>query len=140
MFPTRVRMMVRSFSCELSRKISHLPPPELCTVFRGVDLIFHAAALKQVPTLEDNPIEAIKTNILGADNLIRAAQVSGVRKVVALSTDKAAGAINLYGATKLCQDKIVLAANNNLQNGHDNAVERARSRDIFSDLLLCTSP
>ena len=78
---------------------------------RGVDHIVHAAALKQVPTAEYNPFEAIKTNVLGAQNVIRAAIARGVRQVVALSTDKAANPINLYGATKLCADKLFVAAN-----------------------------
>lgn len=78
----------------------------------GVDVIIHAAALKQVPTAEYNPFECIKTNVLGAQNVINAALDSGVKKVVALSTDKAAAPINLYGATKLCSDKLFIAANN----------------------------
>ena len=79
---------------------------------RGIDTVIHAAALKQVPAAEYNPIEFIKTNILGAQNLIEACSVSGVKNVVALSTDKAAAPINLYGATKLCSDKLFIAANN----------------------------
>src|SRR5262249_38448812 len=78
----------------------------------GIDTIVHAAALKQVPTAEYNPFEAVKTNILGAQNVIEAALESGVHRVVALSTDKAAAPINLYGATKLCSDKLFIAANN----------------------------
>jgi UDP-N-acetylglucosamine 4,6-dehydratase/5-epimerase len=78
----------------------------------GVEIIIHAAALKQVPTAEYNPMECIKTNVLGAENVINAALDSGVKKVVALSTDKAAAPINLYGATKLCSDKLFVAANN----------------------------
>ncbi len=83
----------------------------LLDAFRGVDYVVHAAALKQVPTAEYNPFEAIKTNVLGAENVIRAAIRSGVRRVVALSTDKAANPINLYGATKLCADKLFVAGN-----------------------------
>lgn len=79
---------------------------------QGIDIVVHAAALKQVPACEYNPFEAIKTNILGAQNLIEAAMDNGVSKVVALSTDKAAAPINLYGATKLCSDKLFVAANN----------------------------
>jgi UDP-N-acetylglucosamine 4,6-dehydratase len=79
--------------------------------FNGVDIIVHAAALKQVPTAEYNPIEAIKTNINGAENVINAAINCGIKKVVALSTDKAANPVNLYGATKLCADKLFIAAN-----------------------------
>lgn len=77
-----------------------------------VDYIVHAAALKQVPAAEYNPTECIKTNIFGAENVINAAMDCGVKKVVALSTDKAAAPINLYGATKLCSDKLFIAANN----------------------------
>ena len=79
--------------------------------FQGVDYVIHAAALKQVPTLEYNPFEAIKTNILGAQNVINAAIDQGVKRVIALSTDKAANPINLYGATKLCSDKLFIAGN-----------------------------
>jgi len=79
--------------------------------FVGVDYVIHAAALKQVPTLEYNPFEAIKTNILGAQNIIDAAIDQGVKRVIALSTDKAANPINLYGATKLCSDKLFIAGN-----------------------------
>ncbi len=78
----------------------------------GIDIVVHAAALKQVPTAEYNPFECIKTNVLGAQNIIEACLDSGVRRVVALSTDKAAAPINLYGATKLCSDKLFVAANN----------------------------
>ena len=78
----------------------------------GVDIVIHAAALKQVPLAEYNPIEYIKTNILGAQNIIEASLDNSVKKVVALSTDKAASPINLYGATKLCSDKLFVAANN----------------------------
>ncbi len=78
----------------------------------NVDIIIHAAALKQVPAAEYNPMECIKTNIFGAENVIDAALDSNVTDVVALSTDKAAAPINLYGATKLCSDKLFVAANN----------------------------
>ena len=78
----------------------------------GVDIVVHAAALKQVPTAEYNPFEAVKTNVSGAQNVIDAALESSVKKVVALSTDKAAAPINLYGATKLTSDKLFIAANN----------------------------
>lgn len=77
-----------------------------------VDIVVHAAALKQVPACEYNPFEAIKTNIMGAQNVIDACHATGVKKVVALSTDKAAAPINLYGATKLASDKLFVAANN----------------------------
>jgi UDP-N-acetylglucosamine 4,6-dehydratase len=78
----------------------------------GIDVVVHAAALKQVPAAEYNPFECIKTNVLGAQNLIEACLDAKVHRVVALSTDKAAAPINLYGATKLCSDKLFVAANN----------------------------
>ncbi len=78
----------------------------------GIDTVIHAAALKQVPAAEYNPMEFIKTNVLGAENLIEACMDTDVHNVVALSTDKAAAPINLYGATKLCSDKLFIAANN----------------------------
>lgn len=78
----------------------------------GIDYVVHAAALKQVPAAEYNPMEYIKTNVLGAQNIIEACLDNGVKGVVALSTDKAAAPINLYGATKLCSDKLFVAANN----------------------------
>jgi UDP-N-acetylglucosamine 4,6-dehydratase len=78
---------------------------------RGVDTVVHAAALKQVPAAEYNPIECIKTNIIGAENVINACIDQKVRKVIALSTDKAVNPVNLYGATKLCSDKLFVAAN-----------------------------
>ncbi len=84
----------------------------------GIDVVIHAAALKQVPAAEYNPFECIKTNILGAQNVIEACLDMGVQNVVALSTDKAAAPINLYGATKLCSDKLFTAANN--IKGHRN--------------------
>ena len=79
---------------------------------KGVDYVVHAAALKQVPATEYNPFEAVKTNVLGGQNVIDAAFKNGVKKVVALSTDKAAAPINLYGATKLTSDKLFITANN----------------------------
>ena len=78
----------------------------------GIDTVVHAAALKQVPAAEYNPMEFIKTNVLGAENLVQACLDTDVCRVVALSTDKAAAPINLYGATKLCSDKLFIAANN----------------------------
>lgn len=79
---------------------------------KDVDIVVHAAALKQVPAAEYNPIEAIKTNIIGTQNLIEASIDSEVKKFVSLSTDKAAAPVNLYGATKLCSDKLTISANN----------------------------
>ena len=80
--------------------------------FSGVDYVIHAAAIKQVPAAEYNPMECIKTNVYGAENVIRAAIANNVDKVIALSTDKAANPINLYGASKLASDKLFVAANN----------------------------
>lgn len=88
----------------------------LYRAFDGVDYVVHAAALKQVPAAEYNPMEVIKTNILGAQNVIDAAIDRGVDKVIALSTDKAANPINLYGATKLCSDKLFVAGNSYVGN------------------------
>ena len=89
--------------------------------FKNIDIVVHAAALKQVPAAEYNPTEFIQTNIFGAQNIIEAAIDCNVKKVVALSTDKAAAPLNLYGATKLCSDKLFIAANN-----------YAGSKNIFS--------
>ena len=86
--------------------------PRLHRAMEDVDVVVHAAALKQVPAAEYNPFEAVKTNILGAENVINAAMAMGASRVVALSTDKAAAPINLYGATKLASDKLFIAANN----------------------------
>lgn len=86
--------------------------PRLRIALKGVDFVIHAAALKQVDTGEYNPMEFIKTNILGSSNVIEAAIDSGVQKVIALSTDKASSPINLYGATKLTADKLFVSANN----------------------------
>lgn len=83
----------------------------LYRAFAGVDYVIHAAALKQVPAAEYNPFEAVKTNIIGAENIINAAIDSNVKRVIALSTDKAANPVNLYGATKLCSDKLFIAGN-----------------------------
>jgi len=88
--------------------------------FRNVDYVIHAAALKQVPAAEYNPFEAVKTNILGGQNVINVAIDKGVKKVIALSTDKAANPINLYGATKLCSDKLFIAGNSYV--GQDDTV------------------
>ncbi|BCG48881.1 UDP-N-acetylglucosamine 4,6-dehydratase (inverting) [Citrifermentans bremense] len=105
-FPPETFRQVRYFIGDVRDK------DRLSRALQGVDIVVHAAALKQVPACEYNPFEAIKTNIMGAQNLIEAALDNGVSKVVALSTDKAAAPINLYGATKLCSDKLFVAANN----------------------------
>lgn len=86
--------------------------PRLKLAMQDVDCVVHAAALKQVPAAEYNPIEFIKTNVIGAQNIIEASLSSGIKSVIALSTDKACAPINLYGATKLCSDKLFIAANN----------------------------
>lgn len=90
----------------------------LSRAVEGVDIVVHAAALKQVPAAEYNPFEAVKTNIIGGQNVINACIDNGVKKVIALSTDKAAAPINLYGATKLTSDKLFIAANN-FRGTHD---------------------
>jgi len=77
----------------------------------GIDIIVHAAAMKQIPASEYNPMEAIKTNVIGAENIVNASIENGIQRVVALSTDKAANPANLYGATKLCSDKLMIAGN-----------------------------
>ena len=84
----------------------------VCRALKDIDYVIHAAALKQVPASEYNPFEAIKTNIIGTQNLIEASLDSKVSRFIALSTDKAAAPINLYGATKLCSDKLVISSNN----------------------------
>lgn len=86
-------------------------PDRLARAFSSVDVVIHAAALKQVDTAEYNPFEAIATNVLGAENVINAAIDAGVERVIALSTDKASSPVNLYGATKLCSDKLFVAGN-----------------------------
>ena len=79
---------------------------------KGIDIVIHAAALKQVPSAEYNPMEIVKTNIHGAENVIKSSLNNNVKKIIALSTDKAANPANLYGATKLVSDKLFIAANN----------------------------
>jgi len=89
----------------------------LVQAMQGVDFVIHAAAMKHVPAAEYNPMECIKTNIHGAENVIKAAITNNVEKVIALSTDKASNPINLYGATKLASDKLFIAANNTVGKG-----------------------
>ncbi len=96
---------------------------------KGVDYVIHAAALKQVPAAEYNPMECIKTNVHGAENVIQAAIENDVEKVMALSTDKAANPINLYGATKLASDKLFVAANN-MAGGHPTRFSVARYGNV----------
>lgn len=98
---------------------------------KNIEIIVHAAALKQVPTAEYNPMECIKTNVIGANNVIEAAlDVDSVKKVVALSTDKAAAPINLYGATKLCSDKLFIAANN-MKGGKELSLSVVRYGNVM---------
>jgi len=101
----------------------------LTQAMNGVDFVIHAAALKQVPAAEYNPMECIKTNIKGAENVISAALAHNVEKVIALSTDKAANPINLYGATKLVSDKLFVAANN-ISGGHDTTFSVVRYGNV----------
>lgn len=104
-FPERAHSELRYFLGDVRDK------DRLYRAFDGVNVVIHAAALKQVPACEYNPIEAIRTNVLGAANIVDAAIDRNVERVVALSTDKAANPVNLYGATKLCSDKLFTAAN-----------------------------
>jgi len=101
----------------------------LTQAMNGVDFVIHAAALKQVPAAEYNPMECIKTNINGAENVISAALANNVCKVIALSTDKAANPVNLYGATKLVSDKLFIAANN-ISGGHDTTFSVVRYGNV----------
>ena len=101
----------------------------LCQAMRGVDFVIHAAAMKQVPAAEYNPMECIKTNIYGAENVIHAALENDVERVIALSTDKAANPINLYGATKLASDKLFVAANN-MAGGHRTSFAAVRYGNV----------
>lgn len=104
--------------------------PRLRRALEDIDVVVHAAALKQVPAAEYNPFEYIKTNVLGAQNVIEASLDTGVKRVVALSTDKAAAPINLYGATKLCSDKLFIAANN-IRGGHDIRLSVVRYGNVM---------
>ncbi len=106
---------------------------------RGVDYVVHAAALKQVPAAEYNPMECIKTNIHGAENVIQAALLNQVKKVIALSTDKAANPINLYGATKLASDKLFVAAKQHRGTG-PHPFCRSRATATWSALAALSSP
>lgn len=104
-------------------------PDRLHRAFRGVDIVVHAAALKIVPSAEYNPFEAVKTNVIGAENVINIAIDNGVKKVIALSTDKAANPVNLYGATKLCAEKMFIAANN--YSPHSTIFSVVRYGNVF---------
>ncbi len=105
-FPPETFKQLRYFIGDIRDK------DRLYRAMERIDVVIHAAALKHVPTAEYNPFETIKTNVIGAQNVIEVCLERDVKKVVALSTDKAAGPINLYGATKLCSDKLFVAANN----------------------------
>ncbi len=105
-FPTSKYPQLRYFLGDIRER------DRIRRALEGIDIVIHAAALKQVPAAEFNPIEFIKTNVLGSENILQACLDSDVKKVIALSTDKAAAPINLYGASKLCADKLFIAANN----------------------------
>jgi UDP-N-acetylglucosamine 4,6-dehydratase/5-epimerase len=113
-FPDTTHPCIRFFIGDVRDK------ERMYRAFHNVDYVIHAAALKQVPAAEYNPFEAVKTNILGAQNVINVAIDQGVKRVIALSTDKAANPINLYGATKLCSDKLFIAGNSYV--GHDSTI------------------
>lgn len=121
--------MSKAFSVQKYNNIRYFigdvrDPDRLHRAFHSVDIVVHAAALKIVPAAEYNPFEAVKTNIIGAENVINAAIDNGVKTVIALSTDKAANPINLYGATKLCAEKMFIAANNYSPTGTQFSVVR----------------
>ncbi len=105
-------------------------PERTVRAMHGIQVVIHAAALKHVPIAEYNPIEVIKTNVIGAENVINAAIDCGVERVVALSTDKAANPVNLYGATKLCSDKLFVAANN-LSGGQETKFSIVRYGNVL---------
>ena len=111
-FPESEHSCIRYFIGDIRDK------ERIYRAFNNVDYVIHAAALKQIPAAEYNPFEAVKTNILGGQNVINVAIDQGIKKVIALSTDKAANPINLYGATKLCSDKLFIAGNSYV--GHDH--------------------
>ena len=123
MFPSEQYPAIRYFIGDVRDK------DRLYRAFDGVDVVVHAAALKQVPAAEYNPTEPIKTNILGAANIVDAAIDRGVARVVALSTDKAANPINLYGATKLCSDKLFVAGNH-YAGGHETRFSVVRYGNV----------
>ncbi len=114
LFPATKYPSIRYFIGDIRDK------ERLFRAFNGVDIVIHAAALKQVPAAEYNPFEAVKTNILGAQNIINVAIDRKVKKIIALSTDKAANPVNLYGATKLCSDKLFIAGNSYV--GRDDTI------------------
>ena len=99
---------------------------------RDVDYVIHAAALKQVPAAEYNPFEFINTNIIGAQNIVRASIKNNIKKVIALSTDKACSPINLYGATKLCSDKLFISSNNLVGKKNETRFSVVRYGNVFA--------
>ena len=103
----------------------------LMLAFRDIDIVIHAAALKQVPASEYNPFEFIKTNIIGAQNILESALFNKVKKIIALSTDKASSPINLYGATKLCSDKLFLAAQNMFGENNNLSITVVRYGNVL---------
>jgi UDP-N-acetylglucosamine 4,6-dehydratase/5-epimerase len=105
-FPSETHPQLRFFLGDVRDK------ERLLRALEGIDTVIHAAALKQVPATEYNPFECIKTNVIGAENVVQASIESSVKRVIALSTDKASAPINIYGASKLCSDKLFIAANN----------------------------
>jgi len=123
-FPTDRFPQIRYFVGDVRDK------DRLYRALEEIDIVVHTAALKQVPTCEYNPFEAVRTNILGAQNVIEASIDRGVRRVVALSSDKAAAPINLYGATKLCSDKLFVAANN-FKGKHDIRFSAVRYGNVM---------
>ena len=109
----------------------------LLLALENVDYVVHAAALKQVPAAEYNPFEFIQTNVFGANNLIEACIARNVKKIIALSTDKAAAPVNLYGATKLCSDKLFVSANN-IKGNKNMVFSVVRYGNVMmSEDLLC---
>ena len=110
----------------------------LISAMEGIDYVIHAAAMKHVPIAEYNPMEAVKTNILGSQNVIDAAFVTGVSNIVALSTDKAAAPINLYGATKLAADKLFVAANN-IKGKRNIKISVVRYGNVYGVKWFCNS-
>jgi UDP-N-acetylglucosamine 4,6-dehydratase/5-epimerase len=124
LFPEKKYPCIRYFIGDVRDK------DRLSRAFDGVDCIIHAAALKQVPAAERNPFEVIQTNIIGAQNIINAAIDRDVKKVVALSTDKAANPVNLYGATKLCSDKLFISGNS-YSGGHGTRFSVVRYGNVI---------
>lgn len=123
-FPSAVYPAVRYFIGDVRDQ------PRLARALEGIDIVIHAAALKQVPAAEYNPFECIKTNVIGAQNVIEGCLDAGVQRVVALSTDKAAAPVNLYGATKLCSDKLFVAANR-MKGGRDLRLSVVRYGNVM---------